>query len=58
MTRMVAMVPGLGFEWWKSQSRTKVMTPASPISAARRNLAEPEEIKPLALGALAHQNHD
>jgi hypothetical protein len=58
MARRVAMFPGLGFEWWKSQSRTKVMTTASPISAARLDLAEPEEIKQLALGAFAHLNHD
>lgn len=58
MARRVAMFPGLGFEWWKSQSRTKVMTTASPVSAARLDVAEPEEIKQLGLSAMAHQHQD
>ena len=56
MAHRVATFPGLGFDWWKSQSRTKVMTTASPMSAARLDLAESEEIEQLALGKLVHQD--
>ena len=56
MAHRVATFPGLGFDWWKSQSRTKVMTTASPMSAARLDLAESEEIEQLALGELVHQD--
>jgi hypothetical protein len=55
MARRVATFPGLGFECWKSQSRTKVMTTASPTSAARLDRSLPEEIEQLALDKLAHQ---
>ncbi|MEA5414001.1 hypothetical protein [Synechococcus sp. BA-132 BA5] len=56
MAQRVATFPGLGFDWWKSQSRTRVMTTASPTSAARLDLAESEEIEQLALGELVHQD--
>jgi hypothetical protein len=56
MAHRVATFPGLGFDWWKSQSRTKVMTTASPTSAARLDRAESEEIKPPTRGQLVHQD--
>jgi hypothetical protein len=55
MAHRVATFPLLGFDWWKSQSRTKVMTTASPTSAARLDRSVPEEIEQLALDKLAHQ---
>jgi hypothetical protein len=55
MARRVASVPLLRFDWWKSQSRTKVMTTAAPVSAARLDLAESREISVLELQARAHQ---
>lgn len=45
----VARLPLLRFKWWRSQSRTRVMTTAAPISAARLDLAEPREVAELAL---------
>ena len=55
MARRVASVPLLRFDWWKSQSRTKVMTTAAPVSAARLDLAESREVSVLELQARAHQ---
>jgi hypothetical protein len=49
MARQVARLPLLRFKWWRSQSRTRVMTTAAPISAARLDLAEPREVAELAL---------
>lgn len=53
MARRVAALPLIGFDCWRSQSRTKVMTTASPISAARLDRTEKEEIRELALDALS-----
>ncbi len=55
MARRVASLPLLRFDWWKSQSRTKVMTTAAPVSAARLDRSEPEEIAELALDARARR---
>lgn len=44
MARDVGLLPVLRFNWWRSQSRTRVMTTAAPVSAARLDLAEDEEI--------------
>jgi hypothetical protein len=49
MVRDVALLPVLRFKWWRSQSRTRVMTTAAPVSAARLDLAEEEEIAALSL---------
>jgi hypothetical protein len=49
MARDVALLPVLRFKWWRSQSRTRVMTTAAPVSAARLDLAEEEEIAALSL---------
>ena len=53
MARRVAALPLIGYDCWRSQSRTKVMTTASPISAARLDRTEFEEIRELALDALS-----
>lgn len=53
MGRRVAALPLIGFDCWRSQSRTKVMTTASPISAARLDRTEIEEIQELGLDALS-----
>jgi hypothetical protein len=55
MARRVASLPLLRYDWWKSQSRTKVMTTAAPVSAARLDLAEPLEISILHLQARSNQ---
>ena len=49
MARDVGLLPGLRFKWWRSQSRTRVMTTAAPVSAAQLDLAEEEEIAALSL---------
>jgi hypothetical protein len=56
MARRVAALPLIGFDYWKSQSRTKVMTTAAPASAARLDRTEAEEIWELALEALSHRD--
>ncbi|MFM7237598.1 MAG: hypothetical protein ACKOYK_12690, partial [Cyanobium sp.] len=53
MARDVARLPVLRFKWWRSQSRTRVMTTACPVSAARLDLAESKEIAALSLEAVA-----
>jgi hypothetical protein len=55
MARRVASLPLIGFDCWKSQSRTKVMTTAAPASAARLDRTEAEEIRELGLAALSHR---
>jgi hypothetical protein len=49
MARDVGLLPFLRFKWWRSQSRTRVMTTAAPVSAARLDLAEEEEVAALSL---------
>jgi hypothetical protein len=53
MAREVGQLPVLRFKWWRSQSRTRVMTTACPVSAARLDLAESKEIEALSLEAVA-----
>ncbi|MFM7266102.1 MAG: hypothetical protein ACKOZW_11050 [Cyanobium sp.] len=55
MARAVGMVPLLRFKWWRSQSRTRVMTTAAPVSAARLDLAEPREVMVLSLERIANR---
>jgi hypothetical protein len=55
MVRDVARLPLLHFKWWRSQSRTRVMTTAAPVSAAQLDLAEPREIAELSLDRVAHR---
>lgn len=49
MARRVGSLPLLRFKWWRSQSRTRVMTTAAPVSAAWLDLTEPDEILALSL---------
>ena len=53
MARDVGRLPVLRFKWWRSQSRTRVMTTACPVSAARLDLFESREITALSLEAVA-----
>jgi hypothetical protein len=55
MARDVGRLPLLRFKWWRSQSRTRVMTTAAPVSAVRLDLAEPQEIAELSLDRFAHR---
>jgi hypothetical protein len=55
LARRVATLPLLGYDFWKSQSRTKIMTTAAPISAPTLDRPEPEEMIHLQLGQLADQ---
>lgn len=55
MTRRVATLPLLGYDFWKSQSRTKVMTTAAPVSAPTLDRPEPEEVLNLELARLSRQ---
>lgn len=55
MARDVARLPVLRFKWWRSQSRTRVMTTAAPVSAARLDLAEEEEIAALSLDSAGRE---
>lgn len=55
MARRVARFPLLRFKWWRSQSRTRVMTTAAPVSAAQLDLAEPREVAELSLDRFARR---
>lgn len=55
MARDVARLPVLRFKWWRSQSRTRVMTTAAPVSAARLDLAEEHEIAALSLDSAGRE---
>ncbi|MEA5389724.1 hypothetical protein VB738_00490 [Cyanobium gracile UHCC 0139] len=56
MARRVAMFPGLGFDWWTSQSRPGLL-PASPPMACAVGQARAESvaIEPPVRGRLVHQ---
>jgi hypothetical protein len=56
MAKTVASFPLLQYEFWKSQSQTKVMTTAAPVSAARLDCPEQEEVANLQLALLAHRD--
>jgi hypothetical protein len=53
LAKRVATFPILHYAFWKSQSRTKVMTTAAPVSATHLDRPEPEEISMLKLGSVA-----
>jgi hypothetical protein len=55
LAKRVATFPLLKYEFWKSQSRTKIMTTAAPVSAANLDRPEPEEVTNLALKSLANR---
>ncbi|MFN7898467.1 MAG: hypothetical protein ACK5N0_02215 [Synechococcaceae cyanobacterium] len=56
MARHVGSLPFLRFAWWRSQSRTRIMTTAASISAAQLDLAEPKEVEVLALKTVANRD--
>jgi hypothetical protein len=58
MAHRVATCPGLGFDWWRSQSRPKLMTatPPMPSPAGQPPQAESAEISPPVRGMLVHQD--
>ena len=53
LAKRVATFPLLKYEFWKSQSRTKIMTTAAPVSAANLECPEPEKVANLDLKSLA-----
>lgn len=55
LAKRVATFPLLHYAFWKSQSRTKVMTTAAPVSATHLNRPEPEESSMLELGSVANR---
>jgi hypothetical protein len=56
MAKTVASLPLLKYEFWKSQSRTKVMTTAAPVSAAK--LDRPDRLEVSELHVRVHANRD
>jgi hypothetical protein len=56
MAQTVASLPLLKYEFWKSQSRTKVMTTAAPVSAAKLDRPEPDEVSVLHLPVYANRD--
>jgi hypothetical protein len=55
LAKRVSAFPFLSYAFWKSQSRTKIMTTAAPVSAIRLDYPEPEEISVLNLSAISHR---
>jgi hypothetical protein len=53
MAKRVASFPLLRYSFWRSQSRTKIMTTAAPVSASNLDRPEQEEVSILDLPALA-----
>jgi hypothetical protein len=53
MAQRVASFPLLRYSFWRSQSRTKIMTTAAPVSASNLDRPEQEEVSILDLPALA-----
>ena len=56
MAKTVASLPLLKYEFWKSQSRTKVMTTAAPVSAAKLDRPERLEVSELHLSIYANRD--
>jgi hypothetical protein len=55
MAKKVALFPLLQYNFWRSQSRTKIMTTAAPVSAANLDRPEQEEASALDLRVLANR---
>ncbi|MGA1409258.1 MAG: hypothetical protein ACO37W_05905 [Prochlorotrichaceae cyanobacterium] len=55
LAKRVGSFPLLQYPFWRSQSRTKIMTTAAPVSATTLDRPEPEEISILDLPALANR---
>lgn len=56
MAQTVASLPLLKYEFWKSQSRTKVMTTAAPVSAGKLDRPERDEVSALHLPVYANRD--
>ena len=56
MAKTVANLPLLKYEFWKSQSRTKVMTTAAPVSAGKLDRPERAEVSDLHLPVYANRD--
>jgi hypothetical protein len=57
MARRVATFPGLGFDWWKSQSRRTLAITTAPMAlAVGFDPAPSAEIQPRTRGQLVHQD--
>jgi hypothetical protein len=56
MAKTVASLPLLKYEFWKSQSRTKVMTTAAPVSAAKLDRPERAKVNELHLSVYANRD--
>jgi hypothetical protein len=55
LAKQVAAFPLLQYAFWKSQSRTKIMTTAAPVSAINLDRPEQEEVAILALNSVANR---
>jgi hypothetical protein len=55
MAKRVASFPLLHYTFWRSQSRTKIMTTAAPVSATNLDRPEQEEVSILDLPTLANR---
>ena len=56
MAQTVATFPLIKYEFWKSQSRTKVMTTAAPVSAGKLDRPERDEVSALDLPIYANRD--
>jgi hypothetical protein len=56
MAHTVASFPLINYEFWKSQSRTKVMTTAAPVSAGKLDRPERDEVSALDLSIYANRD--
>lgn len=56
MAQTVATFPLINYEFWKSQSRTKVMTTAAPVSAGKLDRPERDEVTALDLSVYANRD--
>lgn len=55
LAKQVASFPLLQYTYWKSQSRTKIMTTAAPVSATHLDRPEQEEVSILDLASFANR---
>jgi hypothetical protein len=55
LAKRVASFPLLQYAFWKSQSRTKIMTTAAPVSAMNLDRPEQEEVSILDLASVANR---
>jgi hypothetical protein len=55
LAQRVASFPLLQYAFWKSQSRTKIMTTAAPVSAMHLDRPEQEEVSILKLTSMANR---